>query len=56
MHKLTKGRPSEVYFKLTDDKNITKWAKYQNFTIGSEEEKFKLNVDDNSYEGTAGNN
>ncbi|KAK3083232.1 hypothetical protein FSP39_017384 [Pinctada imbricata] len=54
MHELTKDRPSEVYFKLTDDKNITKWAKYQNFTIGPEEEQFILNVNDTSYEGTAG--
>ncbi|KAK3108949.1 hypothetical protein FSP39_019572 [Pinctada imbricata] len=54
IHELTKQRPSEVYFKIEHQANGLKWAKYINMTVLSEEYKYRLSFDENSFEGSMG--
>ena len=51
IHELTKQRPSELYFKFKYSLEM-RWGKYKNLTVQSEEYKYRLSFDEDSYEGT----
>ncbi|ALC39836.1 maker532 [Drosophila busckii] len=42
LHLMTKFRPHELYIQLEDFKNETRYARYTNFTIGSEAQYYEL--------------
>ncbi|XP_073832412.1 fibrinogen C domain-containing protein 1-like [Musca autumnalis] len=53
LHKLTNSRPYELLVVVEDFENVRRFAKYDNFVVASESEKYKLQSLGN-YSGTAG--
>ena len=53
IHRLTASRPSSLRVDLEDWNRVRVYAKYENFRIGDEQAKYRLEV--SSYSGTAGN-
>ncbi|XP_061388867.1 angiopoietin-related protein 2-like [Musca vetustissima] len=53
LHKLTNSRPYELLVVLEDFENDRRYAKYDNFVVASENEKYKLQTL-GRYSGTAG--
>lgn len=53
LHQMTKSQPYELYVELTDFRGEVRHARYDNFHIGSEEEKFMLKSL-GTYSGNAG--
>ena len=54
IHLLTKDNRPEVYFKLQHSNGTWFHAKYRDFYVASEADKFKLHYRENSYSGTSG--
>ncbi|ALC39860.1 maker546 [Drosophila busckii] len=54
LHLMTKFRPHELYIQMEDFKNDTRYARYTNFTIGSEAQSYEL-LGVGEYDGNAGN-
>ncbi|XP_046866845.1 fibrinogen-like protein 1 [Drosophila willistoni] len=53
LHSMTSTQTYELYIEITDKNNVTTYAKYDNFIVGSEEEAYQLKSLGN-YTGTAG--
>ncbi|KRF79348.1 angiopoietin-related protein 1 [Drosophila virilis] len=53
LNKLTNNQRNELYIKLVDQNDEVRYARYDNFVIGSEEDKFQL-VSTGQYSGDAG--
>ena len=54
IHKLTASRPTELRIDLGDFDNEYRYAKYNQFSVGSENNKFLMKVE--GYSGNAGTN
>ncbi|XP_030243365.1 angiopoietin-related protein 1-like [Drosophila navojoa] len=54
MYLITQSQPHELYIHLEDFNNETRYARYSNFLIGSEEESYKL-LQLGNYSGNASN-
>ncbi|KAH8376774.1 hypothetical protein KR093_001264, partial [Drosophila rubida] len=54
LHLLTQSQPHELFILLTDFTNETRYARYNNFVIGNEEEFYAMK-ELGTYSGTAGN-
>ncbi|KRF79345.1 angiopoietin-related protein 7 [Drosophila virilis] len=53
LHKMTNSQRHELYVKLVDQSGEVRYARYDNFVIGSESDKFRL-VSTGQYSGNAG--
>ncbi|KRF79346.1 angiopoietin-related protein 7 [Drosophila virilis] len=53
LHKMTNSQRHELYVKLVDQNDEVRYARYDNFVIGSEKDKFRL-VSTGEYSGDAG--
>ncbi|XP_034098911.2 fibrinogen C domain-containing protein 1-like [Drosophila albomicans] len=53
LHLLTQSQPHELYISLGDFSNETRYARYNNFVIGSETEDYRIK-DLGTYSGDAG--
>ncbi|XP_030081031.1 fibrinogen-like protein 1 [Drosophila hydei] len=53
MHLLTQSQPHELYIQLEDFNNETRYARYSDFLIGSEEESYKI-IKVGDFSGNAG--
>ncbi|KAM8714733.1 hypothetical protein ACLKA7_001142 [Drosophila subpalustris] len=53
LHLLTQSQPHELYISVTDFANETRYARYSNFVIGSEENSYELEIL-GLYSGNAG--
>ncbi|ALC39837.1 maker533 [Drosophila busckii] len=54
LHLMTKLRPLELYIQIEDFKNEKRYARYSNFSVGNEEQSYKL-LSVGEYSGNAGN-
>ncbi|ALC40383.1 maker624 [Drosophila busckii] len=54
LHLMTKFRPHELYIQLEDFKNETRYARYNNFSVGNEAQSYEL-LSLGDFTGNAGN-
>ncbi|ALC38316.1 maker414 [Drosophila busckii] len=54
LHLMTKFQPHELFIQLEDFNKKTRWARYSNFSIGSEAESYEL-LSLGEYTGNSGN-
>ncbi|ALC39647.1 maker510 [Drosophila busckii] len=53
LHRITNYQPHELYIHMEDFRNQTRYARYSNFSIGTEQQSYELTLGE--YAGTAGN-
>ena len=56
LHEITTAEPHEMRVDIEDFGGQHVYAKYNNFSIGSESDNFTLTIDPDGYSGTAGDN